>query len=146
MRVRRSSSILGCSCAHRRHVQSNQQDGRSICGLHGDEGVGYENELSKVGQSRVRAYQTVPRLQDRTAQRHQRRFWGRVVQGARCRYEIFGARSSDVLREEDAEGCAIQLSEHCSDIQQIVDRISFTFALVFHFYHKNIRLSLVSFF
>ena len=55
-------------------------------------------ELSKVGQSRVRAYQTVPRLQDRTAQRHQRRFWGRVVRGARCRYEIFGARSSDVLK------------------------------------------------
>ena len=98
LRVRRSSSILGCSCAHRRHVQSNQHDGRSICGLHGDEGVGYENELSKVGQSRVRAYQTVPRLQDRTAQRHQRRFWGRVVQGPRCRYEIFGARSSDVLK------------------------------------------------
>lgn len=43
------------------HVRSNQQDGRTICGPHGDEGVGYENELSKIGQSRVGAYQTVPR-------------------------------------------------------------------------------------
>ena len=56
-----------------------------------------------VGQSRVGAYQTVPRLQDRTAERHRQRFLGRVGGGWSKELDVdisksFGARSNDVLK------------------------------------------------
>ena len=52
LRVRRRSSILGCSYLRRIHFRSSQQGGRPICWPQGDEGVGCGNELSMVGQSR----------------------------------------------------------------------------------------------
>ena len=87
--VSRRSNILECSGLRRTHFRSSQQRGRAICRPQGDEGVGCGNELSMVGQSReegfwedrevpttaVGAYQTVPRLQDRSAERHQGRFF-----------------------------------------------------------------------
>jgi len=66
--------------------------------------------------------------------------------------KTFGARSSDILKR-------MQLPEHWANIQsyyqvtpqtlmsrvilQIEDSISFTLALVFHFYYRNFRLALV---
>ena len=43
-------------------------------------------EAREVLTTAVGSYQTVPRLQDRTAERHHGRFRG-VVQGARCQDE-----------------------------------------------------------
>ena len=71
-----------------------------ICRPQVDEGVSCGKELPVVEQLReegfyearevpttaVGSYQTVPRLQDRTAERHHGRFRG-VVQGARCQDE-----------------------------------------------------------
>ena len=84
IRVRKRSSILGCSCLRRTRFRSRQQGRRTIFRPQGDEGAGSGNELPMVGQSReegfceefevtttpVGAYQTVPRLQDRTAKRY----------------------------------------------------------------------------
>ena len=85
VRVRKCSRILGCSCLCRTHFRLSQQGvrGCAICRPQWDEAVKGWNELSMVGQSQeegfwkdrevsttvVGAYQTVPRLQDRTAER-----------------------------------------------------------------------------
>lgn len=49
VRVRKCSSILGCSCLRRTRFRSRQQGRRTICRPQRDEGVGCGNELSMVG-------------------------------------------------------------------------------------------------
>ena len=90
VRVNRRSSILGCACLRRTHFRLSQQGGCAIC--RPQKGAGCGNELSSVGQSceeghwedrqvrtiAVKVHQTIPRLQDRTAERHHGRT-GRMV-------------------------------------------------------------------